>query len=94
MPKAPEIIALRKQLAAVIVKSLRPGAQVIIAPSYGIPQPRMSELERGVVDRFSLEWLIRAVHRLGGTVRIIADAPDAARAWHLAHSSRRRHHAR
>jgi len=89
MPKDPRIFALRKQPAAVIAKSLGPGGQIVVAPSYGIPQPRMSELERGIVDRCSLEWLIQAIYRLGGTICITADAPEATRAWNLAHFSRR-----
>jgi hypothetical protein len=43
---------LRRQLAAAIAASLGPNAQEVSAPPYGIPQPRMSQLERGVVGRY------------------------------------------
>lgn len=65
------IYALRAQVAREIVRSLGGWfAQHFISRRYGIPQPRMSELCRGKVGRFSLEWLIRRVHRMGGTVTL------------------------
>jgi predicted XRE-type DNA-binding protein len=76
-----QIHALRRQLAAEIVRSLGPMSAYSIAPSYGIPQPRMSELERGRVDRCSVEWLIRRIHRMGGTVTISVELGDTAREW-------------
>ena len=83
MPISPTdpIYRLRQQLASEIVRSLGPGAQHVIAPSYGIPQPRMSELDRGVVDRCTMEWLIRRIHALGGTVSVSVALGDARRAW-------------
>lgn len=77
------IVSLRRQLAAEIVRSLGPNSQYSIAPSYGIPQPRMSELNRGVVDRCSLEWLIRRIERLGGSVVVTVTLGNAARQWTL-----------
>ena len=59
------IMSLRRQLAAEIVRSLGEGSQHTIAPTFGIRQPRMSELNRGVVERCTVEWLIRRIHRLG-----------------------------
>ena len=51
---ADPIYALRQQLAREITSSLGGArSQFIIAPYYGIPQPRMSELARGIVDRSS-----------------------------------------
>ncbi len=90
MPKRVEILALRRQLAGEIVRSLGPKSAYCIAPSYGIPQPRMSELERDIVGRCSLEWLIERVHRMGGRVTLSVALGDAGRAWVLAHSSRYR----
>jgi len=75
------ILALRRQLAAEIKRSLGPGSQHVIAPSYGIPQPRMSELERGLVDRCTIEWLIRRIYRLGGSVAIHVTLGDVRREW-------------
>jgi len=86
------IESLRRQLAAEIVRSLGPNSQYVIAPNYGIPQPRMSELNRGVVGRCSVEWLIRRIHRLGGTVTMTVMLGDAGRRWRverLAESRRR-----
>jgi len=75
------ILAMRRQLAQAIVESLRPDSQHVISRSFGIPQPRMSELNRGVVDRCSLEWLIDRIHRVGGTVTLTVAVPDARRNW-------------
>ena len=75
------ILSLRRQLAAEIARSLGPGSQHVVAPSHGIPQPRMSELERGIVDRCSIEWLIRRINRLGGSVSIHVTLGDACREW-------------
>lgn len=62
-PRDP-VWSLRLRLANEIVRALGPGAQHTIGPGYGIAQPRMSELERGIVDRCSVEWLIRRIHRI------------------------------
>ena len=72
---------LRRQLASEIVRSLGPLSQHVIAPSFGIPQPRMSELNRAVVDRCSMEWLIRRIYRMGGRVEIRVALGDAGRKW-------------
>jgi predicted XRE-type DNA-binding protein len=76
--------AMRRQLAAAIVQALRPDSQHAISRSLGIPQPRMSELNRGVVVRCTIDWLIDRVHRLGGTVTLTVAVPDARRAWQTA----------
>ena len=72
---------IRRQLASEIVRSLGPMSQHVVAPSFGIRQPRMSELNRGLVDRCSIEWLIRRIHRLGGTVQVTVVLGDAGRQW-------------
>lgn len=77
------ILEIRRQLAAEIDRSLGPGSQHVVAPSFGIPQPRMSELSRGVVDRCSVEWLIRCIYRLGGSVEVAVTLGDAGRQWHV-----------
>jgi predicted XRE-type DNA-binding protein len=84
------ILAIRQQLAAEIVRSLGEGAQHTIAPTFGIPQPRMSELNRGVVDHCSVEWLIRRIYALGGTVTVTVTLGDAGRAWMRDRMSRMR----
>ncbi|CAN5849643.1 hypothetical protein BH11GEM2_BH11GEM2_01680 [soil metagenome] len=73
------ILALRRQLAADIVRSLGPDSADCIAPRYGMRQPRMSELERGLVDRCSVEWLIRRIECMGGTVQITVALGDTRR---------------
>ena len=80
-PPSRIIIELRRQLAGEMVRSLGPGSAYCVAPSYGIPQPRMSELERGIVDRCSMEWLIRRIERMGGTVQVTVTLGDAGRKW-------------
>jgi len=83
MPNAPDdpIHPLRRQLARELTRALGPKSQHLLAPEFGIRQPRMSELSRDVVDRFSLEWLIRRIHRLGGSVTITVALGDVARQW-------------
>jgi predicted XRE-type DNA-binding protein len=86
------IYALRAQLAEEIVRALGGSfAQHFISARYGISQPRMSELCRGNVGRCSTEWLIRRVHRMGGTVRLVVELgdPEAARSRRLMMERRR-----
>ena len=78
------MLPFRRQLAAEIVRSLGPHSQFVIAPRYGIPQPRMSELSRGLVTRCSIEWLIRRIYRLGGTVTLTVTLGDVRRERWLA----------
>jgi len=89
------ILSLRRQLAAEIVRSLGPMGQYL-GTDYGLPQPRMSELTRGIVDRCTVEWLIRRVHALGGEVTLTIRLGDAASAcWRAGFARMRtRHRAR
>ena len=84
MPASPEdpIHIIRRQLAAEITRSFG-GAQSqhVVAPYFGIRQPRMSELSRGVVDRCTIEWLIRRILHLGGALTVNVTLGDAHRAW-------------
>ena len=76
------IYVIRQQLAAEITRSLGgPDSQHVVAPYFGIRQPRMSELSRGVVDRCTVEWLMRRIHRLGGDVSVTVTLGDAHRMW-------------
>ena len=76
------IYTIRQQLATEITRSLRGSdSQHVVAPYFGIRQPRMSELSRGVVDRCTIEWLMRRIHRLGGTVTVSVTLGDARRIW-------------
>ena len=79
---ADPIYLLRQQLAAEITRALGGSdSQFDIAPHYGIRQPRMSELSRGVVQRCTMEWLIRRIYRMSGTVGLHIELGDARRAW-------------
>ena len=84
------ILLLRRQLAAEIVRSLGEDSQHDISRHFGIPQPRMSELNRGVVDRCTVEWLIKRVYRLGGSVELVVKLGDARRDWMRAAFARMR----
>lgn len=88
MAKRPEILLLRRRVAREIVRSLGPMSAYFIAPSFGIPQPRLSELERGDVDRCSLEWLVERVYRMGGRVTVEVALGDTGRAWMHEHFGR------
>jgi predicted XRE-type DNA-binding protein len=84
------VLVLRRQLAAEIVHSLGEDSQHDISRHFGIPQPRMSELNRGVVNRCTVEWLVRRVYRLGGSVELVVTLGDARRDWTRAASARMR----
>jgi predicted XRE-type DNA-binding protein len=90
--RAPDhrITDLRRQLAQAITDAVGPRGQHVVAPLYGIPQPRMSELSRGRVAHCSMEWLIRRVHLMGGTVGLTITLGDVAREWRLARYQRKR----
>lgn len=76
------IYTIRQQLAAEITRSLGGAeSQHVIAPHFGIRQPRMSELSRGIVDRCTIEWLMRRIHHLGGAVTVNVTLGDAYRTW-------------
>ena len=61
---------LKRQLAQLVVERLERWNQVYAADFIGTDQPRMSDLRRGRVERFSLERLVRSVTRVDRTVRI------------------------
>lgn len=71
---------LKRQLAQRVVERLSGWSQVYAASFLGTDQPRMSDLRRGRLERFSLEQLIRFVSRVEGTVRIDVEW-STRRAW-------------
>lgn len=81
MPRHPRILELRRQLAREITRAVGPTGQHCIAPSFGIRQPRMSELARDRVERHTVEWLIRRVYAMGGTVSLSIELGDVAGEW-------------
>jgi predicted XRE-type DNA-binding protein len=70
MPKPDPIPALKQQVAEAIVERLDGWIQPMAAELLRTDQPRMSDLRRGRLERFSLEQLLRFASRLRGTVSI------------------------
>ena len=64
------IPALKQQLAQLLVERVEGWSQMYAAHLLGIDQPRLSNLRRGRLERFSLEQLIRFVIRVEGTVEL------------------------
>lgn len=61
---------LKRQLARLVVERLDGWSHINAAHFLGTDQPRLSDLRRGRLDRFSLEQLIRFVSRVEGHVEI------------------------
>lgn len=60
MPLAVDPIPeIKERLRQLILYEVRELAQELAAEALGIDQPRMSDMERGKLDRFSVEKLIR-----------------------------------
>jgi predicted XRE-type DNA-binding protein len=62
--------ALKEQLARAVVEALDGWPQAEAAEIIGTDQPRMSDLRKGRLARFSLEQLIRFASRVGADVSI------------------------
>jgi predicted XRE-type DNA-binding protein len=67
----------KSELAALIARALRTRGltQAAAAKLLGIDQPKVSELLRGRLDRFSTERLITLLTRLGRSVEIVVREP-------------------
>jgi len=70
---ADPIPELKRQLAQLIVARVDGWSQVNAASLLGTDQPRVSDLRRGRLERFSLEQLLRFVSRVDGTARITVE---------------------
>jgi predicted XRE-type DNA-binding protein len=70
MPAADPVAVLKEQLARSVVERLDGWTQANAAELLRTDQPRMSDLRRGRLTRFSLEHLIRLAWRVGGDVRL------------------------
>jgi predicted XRE-type DNA-binding protein len=80
MPYPDPIPALKQQLGAELAVLLEGWNADDVAELIGTDRPRISELRRGKLDRFSLETLIRYVSRLRRRVDlVIAPAASARR---------------
>jgi predicted XRE-type DNA-binding protein len=64
------IPALKRQIARLIVGRIQGWSQHYAADLLGTDQPRLSDLRRGRLERFSLEQLIRFVSRVEGHLEI------------------------
>ena len=64
MPRVDPIPELKRQCASALVALLAEWNAHDIATYIGTDQPRISDLRRGKLDRFSLETLIRYLVRL------------------------------
>ena len=66
---------LKKQLLREILSLVECWDQGVAAGRLGIDQPRMSDLKRGRLERFSLEKLIRLLANLDQYVEIVVVGP-------------------
>ena len=64
MPLDDPIPLLKAQLRQQILADVGHWSQQIAADALGLDQPRMSDLERGQLKRFSLEKLIRILAKI------------------------------
>lgn len=64
------IPALKRQLGQALAQLLKGGNADDVAASIGTDRPRVSELRRGKLTRFSLETLIRYLDRLDHRIDI------------------------
>ena len=71
MPRTDPIPELKRQVGAELATLLAGWNADDIAYMIGTDRPRVSELRRGKLDRFSLETLIRYVSRLRHRVDLV-----------------------
>jgi predicted XRE-type DNA-binding protein len=60
--------ALKEQLARAILERMSGGGQLNLAHRLGVDWPRASNLQRGRLERFSLQQLVRFAARVDGEV--------------------------
>jgi predicted XRE-type DNA-binding protein len=70
MPSPDPIQLLKQQVARAVTDRLDGWSQEYAADFLGTDQPRMSDLRRSRLARFSLARLIRFVDKLGGEVML------------------------
>ena len=73
------IPALKQQLAGEIKRLLGRYHQEVAADILGLEQPRMSELLRGRLDRFSLQRLVRLLANLDRRIEVTVVPPADSR---------------
>ena len=70
MRRADPIAALKRQLAAELVRAIQGWTPGQLIHRINIDQPRVSDLRRGRLERISLERLIRWLDGMGRTVDV------------------------
>jgi predicted XRE-type DNA-binding protein len=65
---ADPIPRLKAQLCRSILAELGPGNQLVLARTLGVDEPRMSDLQHGKLERFSLQKLIRLLSHINRRV--------------------------
>ena len=75
MSNVDPIPALKRDAAANLVVMMSAWNAGMIAYAMGTDQPRVSDIKRGKLDRFSLETLIRFLTRLDCTVELRVTYP-------------------
>jgi predicted XRE-type DNA-binding protein len=80
-PEAAENLQLRADLMIVLTDLIkkRRWTQAVAAKAMGVTQPRISDLKRGKLTRFSLDMLIQMLNRAGAHVTIKIDTRRAHR---------------
>jgi predicted XRE-type DNA-binding protein len=70
VPFVDPVPALKVEVAQIIVERLEGWTQFNAASLLCTVQPRVSNLRRGRLERFSLEQLVRYLARIGGSVAL------------------------
>lgn len=79
MPWVDPIPELKRQAASELVKLLEGWNSQFVAVEIGTDAPRISDIRRGKLQRFSLETLIRYITRLKMRVELHVVAPPFPR---------------
>lgn len=76
---------LKEQLRREILSLVGCWDQYVAAGRLGIDQPRMSDLKRGRLERFSLEKLIRLLANIDQSVEIVVVGPTRIAMFRFRH---------
>ena len=76
-----ERLSIQSGLALTLEREItaRKWTQAAAAKAIGIAQPRVNDLLRGRLDRFSIDALIEYLSRIGVQVRIVTSTPKRSR---------------
>jgi predicted XRE-type DNA-binding protein len=69
--------ALKQQVRNALIAAVGRWQQSVAAGAIGTDQPRMSDLERNRLERFSLETLIRLLARIDHRVELVVHPPPS-----------------